>query len=148
VLCHLYHVHQAAPLTDSLFVVTNRANHAEYAGTAAFFDTFGRFPKEWQQRRILCNGASRPEEWGGHVEDVKMALRKMEEEGVCRDVLVIDGNCFFWPRFPLQARCLRSTIVFFAWMDDREVVAACYGSQTSRLPRRAERDVLVVDGDP
>ena len=52
VLAHLLHVHQVNPLTHSLYMVTNAANHEEYVGRAAFFDTIGRFPKEWQHRQV------------------------------------------------------------------------------------------------
>jgi hypothetical protein len=103
VVAHLLGVHQCNPLTDALFLVTNAANHDEYAGAAAIFDTIGRFPKEWQQRRVLCNGAARPEEWRGHVADAQMALTAIREEND-RDVIVIDANMFFWPDCSLQAR--------------------------------------------
>lgn len=103
VIKHLLSVHQCNPLTQSLYLVTNAANHDEYAGAAAFFDTVGRFPKEWQQRRVLCNGAATAEEWGGHAADVQMALRSIREDNDL-DTVVLDANMFFWPGFNLQVR--------------------------------------------
>jgi hypothetical protein len=103
-IAHLLGVHQCNPLTAALYVVTNAANHDEYTGTAAFFDTIGRFPKEWQQRRVICNGAQTQAEWHGHVSDVQLALETIAKDND-KDTLVLDANLFFWPDFNLQVRC-------------------------------------------
>jgi hypothetical protein len=101
----LYTAHQANPLVESLYLVTNALNHDEYAGPAGFFDDVGRFPRDWQDQHVLCNGCSRPDAWGGHVADLAMAMERMGRDARARDVIAIDGNVFLWPDFNLQV-CL------------------------------------------
>ena len=102
-LAHLLSAHQLAPLQSALYVVTNRANHEEFAGAGGFFDVAGRFDRAWQAARVVCNGAAAPEEWAGHAADLRLALARAQQDGD-RPVFVLDANLFFWPRFNFQAR--------------------------------------------
>jgi hypothetical protein len=72
-------------------------------GHAGFFDTVGRFDRAWQTDRVICNGCQHPDEWQGPAADLRLALRRVLQDGI-RPVLVLDANLFFWPRFNFQAR--------------------------------------------
>jgi hypothetical protein len=131
----LYNAHQASPLLESLYLVTNKCNHDEYAGKAGFFDDVGRFPREcasllavltcpasatmledtsaycetscgeyrWQEKHVICNGCSDPSEWAGHVGDLLLAMRHIQQrDGKLMDVLAIDASMFFWPDCDIQ----------------------------------------------
>ena len=104
-IAHLLSVHQCNPLTQALLVVTNEANREEFAGPAGFFDTIGRFPREWQDCRVISNGAASPGEWQGHSADLQLALQALGDNGL--STLVLDANLFFWPSFNLQVAPLQ-----------------------------------------
>lgn len=74
-------------------MVTNAANHSEFAGTGGFFDDIGRFSREWQAQHVLCNEASSPDAWEGELADVKLALahvrRRNEHPTVFVDASVV-----------------------------------------------------------
>lgn len=102
---HLYQAHQCNPMEQSVWLVCNDRDRAEYGGPAGFFDDCGRFPREWQDEHVLSNGCQRSADWGGHVCDLKRALEAISAAGNGHlDTLVIDANLFFWPKFNFQVQ--------------------------------------------
>jgi hypothetical protein len=85
--------------------VCNQTDREEYGGPEGFFDDCGRFPREWQDARVVSNGCQRAREWQGHVSDLKAALDQISAAGNGHlDTLVIDANLYLWPTFNFQVR--------------------------------------------